>query len=110
MARPENTEEPGKTATPDAAATPEQMARRVARKEFKSARTAWVDAKARIKQIKALIEAGTPSNTEKKALQAEKRALKAKLPDMAETVRSTKAAWVELKDDAEGPGPSDAGS
>lgn len=105
MAEPENTEDTGATATPETEATPEQKARRVARKRFKSARTTWVETKARIKKIKAQVEAGTPSDAEKRTLQAEKRDLKAQLPDMAETVRSTKAAWAELKDDTGEPAP-----
>ncbi|MBU1226084.1 MAG: hypothetical protein KJ698_02560 [Actinobacteria bacterium] len=106
MPEPEKTVKPEKQAKPERTATPEQKARRVARNSFRAARTEWVEAKARLDEIKAKLGNDGLLEPEKKALHAEMKDLRSKLPTMGETVRSTKASWMELKD---GPGGSGSG-
>ena len=84
--------------TPDEKATPERQAKRAARKAFITARSQWRDAKDRIGQIKAQIDTGGLTGTEKGVLKNELKGLKAILPGLGETMRSTKATWLELKD------------
>lgn len=87
--------------TPNEAISPDHKAKLAARETFKAARTEWQRAKARIKQIKSAIEDGEVTGDEKSQLVAEKKALKAGLPDMGAKVRSTKATWLKLKEAAQ---------
>jgi hypothetical protein len=84
--------------TPEEKASPERQTKRAARDTFKTARSEWRDAKGRIGQIRAQIDAGDLTDTEKGQLKDELRDLKAALPGLGETMRSTKATWKDLKE------------
>jgi len=84
--------------TPEEKATRERQAKRAAREALKTARTQWRDAKIRIGQIKAEIDTGDLTDADKGALKNELKVLKATLPGLGETMRSTKATWEGLKD------------
>ncbi len=84
--------------TPEEKATPEWQAKNAAGKTFKAARASWRDAKNRINQIKAQVDAGGLADADERALKDELQGLKETLPTLAKTRRSTKATWQGLKD------------
>ena len=68
--------------TPEEKATPARQEKRAARETFKTARSEWRDAKDRIGEIKAEIEAGGLTDADKGALKSELKGLKATIPGL----------------------------
>jgi hypothetical protein len=90
--------------TPNETKSPEHHAKNAAREAFKAARTEWQNAKARIEQIKSDIDNADVTGAAKDEFVAEKKRLKAGLAEMGAKVRSTKAAWLKLKEAAQATG------